>query len=182
MGMLFIPVRHSSPFGNLNSNAMLRTVCAASAAYGWPPAKANRPMTGTRPERKTTALDQASPRPLLSNQPLMHTPFAWLRRNPGCSPFTCSKRLTIVVGDKACGLNQPPAHKNKPATAAMITPTIANRRIKLPPDNGGGTCPGTELGSLTSIFVVHRDLLANLRQWAEYAWSISVQAHHPRHS
>ena len=65
-GMLFIPVRHSSPLGNWNSNARLRTAWGASARYGCPTASAKRPITGTRPARNTAALDNATPRPLLS--------------------------------------------------------------------------------------------------------------------
>ena len=42
-GRLIIAVRHSSPSGDLKRSARLRTVCGVSAAYGFPPANANRP-------------------------------------------------------------------------------------------------------------------------------------------
>src|SRR5258706_351236 len=44
----------------------------------------------------------------------MQTPLAWLRRNPGCRPPACSKVLIITAGESACGVNHPPAYRNKP--------------------------------------------------------------------
>src|SRR6185369_4863760 len=65
-GILFIPVRHSSPFGSENTSPRLRTVATPSGAYGIPPANAKRPTTGTRPGLKTLALDKRVPAPLAS--------------------------------------------------------------------------------------------------------------------
>src|ERR1700704_5310318 len=81
--MLFMPVRHSSPLGGRKRSAMLRTVAGPSVWKGMPPASANRPTTGTRPGLKTAAFESAAASPLLSNQPVTQTPFAWLRREPG---------------------------------------------------------------------------------------------------
>ena len=74
--MLTMPVRHSSPSDCLNWIARLRTVCGESATSGFPPENANRPTTGTRPGRKTRALEIACPLPLLSKKPVTQTPLA----------------------------------------------------------------------------------------------------------
>jgi hypothetical protein len=74
--MLFMPVRHSSPPDGRNRSAMLRTVAGLSACAGMPPARAKRPIKGTRPAAKTAAFDRATASPLLSNQPVTQSPLA----------------------------------------------------------------------------------------------------------
>src|SRR2546422_1983495 len=75
-GRLIIAVRHSSPSRSLKRIAIPRTVSGASVAYGCPPDREKRPMTGVRPGWKMEALESATPWPLLSKWPLTQTPLA----------------------------------------------------------------------------------------------------------
>ncbi len=61
-------VRQNSPFGKANCKPSPRTASGLSAAYGWPPDREKRPITGTRPGRKTAALERRTPFPLLSKR------------------------------------------------------------------------------------------------------------------
>ena len=71
-----MPVRHSWPSGPTKRSARLRTAEAASACIGIPPARANRPMTGTRPGASIADLESSVAAPVLSNQPPTHKPLA----------------------------------------------------------------------------------------------------------
>ena len=88
---------------------MLRTVAGASVWKGMPPASAKRPTTGTRPGLKTAAFDSAAACPLLSNQPVTQTPFAWLRRKPAWAPLASWKAAIIRSWVSRIGESQPPA-------------------------------------------------------------------------
>src|SRR5262245_11836177 len=113
---------------------MLRTRCTASASYGLPPARAKRPTTGTRPGRKTTALESRAPPPFDSKTPLAQTPLAWLRRKPGCEPLTCSNVSMKRSGVSARGVSHPPVYANATPTPATIAATSASRpRLAAPP-------------------------------------------------
>src|SRR6266403_778910 len=61
----------------------------------------------------------------------MQTPLAWLRRKPGCSPFTFSNLLIIDAGVRVCGVSQPPAYANKPTIPASTVPIAAKRIMRL---------------------------------------------------
>ena len=104
-----------SPLASWNSSARLRTAAGPSGIIGRPPARAKRPITGMRPGANTEAVDSRAPLPLLSNQPVRQTPLAWLRRKPGCSPFTASKRAIICLRSRRPGDSQPAVAANAPA-------------------------------------------------------------------
>ena len=69
-----VAVRHAE--GLVHGFLVLRTVAGASGWYGFPPAKAKRPITCTRPGLKMIAFDSRTPVPLLSKGPVTHTPLA----------------------------------------------------------------------------------------------------------
>ena len=69
-------VRHISLSGRLNWSPRPRTSSGASATSGRPPDREKRPITGTRPGRKTTAFEKRAPVPLLSKNPDTPTPLA----------------------------------------------------------------------------------------------------------
>ncbi len=70
---------------------------------------ANRPVTGTRPIAKTAAFDSRLASPSLANDPAMQTPFAWLRRKPGCRPATRWNVSMIRPWVSSPGESHPPA-------------------------------------------------------------------------
>src|SRR5580658_9339567 len=90
----------------------------------------------------------------------MPTPFAWLRRKPGCTPFTCSNELIITDGDSLCGANHPPAYKNNPAMPAMMMTIRMKRRAKSAPRNSAGTGDGD--AGLDSVGSIHSHWSNNL--------------------
>jgi hypothetical protein len=122
-----MPVRHCWPPGSLNSRARLRTAFGPSGIIGKPPASAKRPITGTRPDAKTLAVDSRAAAPLPSNQPLRQTPLAWFRRKPGCGPFTASNRSIMRAGSRRPGENHPAVAAKAAAIASTATPIPARR-------------------------------------------------------
>jgi hypothetical protein len=65
-GVLFMAVRHCSPSADLNCSAMLRTGALASAAAGFVPGIAKRPVTGVRTWSNTCAREMRDALPLPS--------------------------------------------------------------------------------------------------------------------
>src|ERR1700687_1638516 len=84
-----------------------------------------RPITGTRRGRKTTASERRTAFPLPSKYPETPTPLAWLRRNPAWSPSTCSNASVNRSGVRSFGVSHPPRWRNVPPTAASTRPIPA---------------------------------------------------------
>src|SRR6266446_395214 len=116
-------------------------------------------MTGTCPGRKTAALERRPPCPLLSKAPAMHTPLAWLRRNPGCTPLTSSKPSITRAWVRRPGESQPATkakHPTTPKTAAPIAASLTSTPLPARDESRYG--PG-KLGSFgTAPSLLHAEL------------------------
>ncbi len=75
---------------------------------GLPIAMAKRPTTGTLPSANTAARENFAPAPLLAKVPVAQTPLAWLRRKPGCTPFSAWKRSMMRAWVSSPGVRYPP--------------------------------------------------------------------------
>src|SRR3981081_4081531 len=93
-----------------------------------PPASEKRPTPATRPGLKTAVFDSAVACPLLSNQPVTQTPFAWLRRKPAWVPLTSWKAAIIRSWVSRVGESQPPAYPTAPAPLSTPAPIAPSRK------------------------------------------------------